>query len=81
MGIGMGDDIGKRSLKDLVKGCLATRGKMGPHPGAVNPNLDSGSLSELARIEPDRRHETLLVPDRRPQIESKVPDTLQGVLD
>jgi hypothetical protein len=66
MGIGMGDHIGKRSLKHLVQGCLATRGQVGLHPGCVQPNLDSGSIGELTGIEPNRRYEALLVPDRRP---------------
>src|ERR1043166_2201399 len=81
MGISMGDDIGKRPLKHLVQGCLATRGQLSLHPGGVKPNLDSGSLGELARVESNRWYKALLVPHRRAQIKSKMPDTLQGMLD
>src|SRR5579863_5439614 len=76
MRVGMGDDIGKRTLKHFVQGCLITRGQVRSQPDGIKPNFDSGSPRELARIELHRWYETLLVPDRRPQIKGKMPDTL-----
>ena len=78
MGIGMGDDIGKRPLQHLIQGCLVARGQVRAQPDGVKPDLDSGSPGELAHIKSHRRYETLLVPDRRAQIKSQSPDTLAG---
>ena len=75
----MCDDIGKRPLKHLIQGCFVTRGQVRTQPARVKPDFDSSSPRELARIEVYRWYETLLVPDRRPQIKSKVPNALESV--
>ena len=79
VGAGMGHDIGKRPLKHLIQSCFVTRGQVRGQSASVKPNLDSSSSRELARIEVNRWYETLLVPDRRPQIKSKVPNALESV--
>src|SRR5579864_290460 len=75
----MGDDIGKRPLKHLIQGCFITRRQFCAQSDGVKPGVDSSSLRELAHVEFDCWYKTLLAPNRRAQIKSKVPDTLQGV--